>query len=116
MQIPFDRLVGKWGARFVLRGLAIYVAVYVALSLCGRYLDNVNSLQRLGIYCLCISDLEEWQPALGLVVVTHHVADMAGVQGRQEANVLGYCFLPLVLLDRQLFHPTRPYDIGGGAE
>ena len=85
--------------------LGIYIGIYVALSLCGKYQGNVGSLKRLGMDCSWISDQIEWQPAL--ITVTHGMPDIPE-ENHLSASTLGYCFLPLVLVDQVCFHPTKP--------
>jgi hypothetical protein len=107
MKLPIDRL---FRARFAMLAFGIYIGIYATLSLCGKYEGNVSSLKTLGIYCSCMSDHVEWQPAL--ITVTHGMLDGPGGTGHLCASALGYCFLPLVLVDQFCFHPTKPFSYG----
>ena len=109
MKIPFAWLFRLRAARVTLSVLAVYVGVYTVLSLCGEYRDNVGSLNRLGIITRGISDLEEWQPA-GVIVTRFPVAP--GQPRFRKASLLGYCFLPLVMVDQQYCHATKPITFG----
>jgi hypothetical protein len=109
LKIPFARLSQRRGARAALYVAAAYAGAYAVLSLCGQYRNNVGSLDRLGIHTRGISDLEEWQPA-GVIVA--HFPAVPGEPRLMTANVLGYCFLPLVMIDQQYCHATKPIRFG----
>ena len=83
---------------FVFGGL--YFASYLFLSFFGRYQVNSTSVEQIGRYCWPISDRDEWQPKLVVVVTWPYSQSLF-------ANPLGYFFLPAVYLDRLLVHPTR---------
>jgi hypothetical protein len=103
MKIPLAWLFRKpWVKASLI--ITAYVTLYATLSLCGQYKDNMASLQKLGIWCKCISDREEWQPAF--LTVTQFPRNALGREGRISASLTGYCFLPLVLIDRHYLHPT----------
>lgn len=89
----------RWPA-MLLSCLATYVGLYGLLSVGGRYQDNVSALDKLGPPCLCISDLDEWQPAL---VVAAHLPESAV----RKTNDLGLLFLPLVIIDQRYWHATK---------
>jgi len=106
MEIPFAWLFQARGVKPGLRILGAYVAVYAILSLLGHYQDNIGSLDKLGIITRGVSDREEWQPMF--IIVTRFP-----VQGsRSRANAPGRLFMPLVLMDQHLWHPTRPITYG----
>ena len=109
MKIPFAWLFRMKGARAALFVAAFYVGIYAMLSLCGGYRDNVGSLDGLGIHTRGISDLEEWQPAF--VIVTHYPA-APGHPRFRAASLLGYCFLPLAMIDQECCHATKPIKLG----
>ena len=109
MKIPFAWLFRTKRAKAGLLVTGVYVGTYVALSLVGQYWGNVESLDRIGIHTRGISDVEEWQPAF--VTVTHFPAP-PGRTHRMTANTLGYGFLPLVVLDQQYCHVTKPINAG----
>jgi len=109
MTIPFAWLFRTKTARATLLMAAVYVAVYTLLSLCGEYRDNIGSLDELGIITRGVPDLEEWQPAG--VIVAHYPA-APGQTRRMSANTIGYCFLPLVLVDQEYCHVTKPIKFG----
>src|SRR5438874_8861476 len=102
MAVPFAWLFRTRRARLCLLILSLYIACYAALSLCGRYQDNVSSLGELGIITRGVSDHQEWQPRF--VIVTR----FPGQASALRANIPGYLFLPLVLLDQRFCHRTQP--------
>jgi len=97
------------GARAALFVPAVYAGVYAMLSLCSEYRDNVGSLLRVGICIGGISDLEEWQPA---GVIVSHFPGAPGQPCTMAASFLGYCFLPLAMIDQEYCHGTKPIKIG----
>jgi len=104
MSVPFGWLCRSRKTKSAFWILAGYIGSYSVLSVCGQYQDNVSSLNKLGIYCKCVSDLNEWQPAF--IMVTHHPG-APGQFRKMSANIPGYCFLPLVLFDQNYIHPTK---------
>jgi len=102
MKIPFGWLFQARGMKPGLLMLGAYAAVYAVLSLLGRYQDNIGSLNNLGIIIKGVSDRQEWQPMF--IIVTR----FPGRGSRSRANVPGYLFTPLVLLDQHLCHKTQP--------
>jgi hypothetical protein len=109
MKIPFAWLFRTRRAKAALLIAAVYVCFYVVLSLCGEYRGNISSLERLGIITRGVSDVWEWQPAF--VVVTHY-PEAPGQPRFREASLLGYCFLPLVMIDQGYCHATKPIKFG----
>ncbi|SRR5258706_7409717 len=109
MKIPFAWLLNARGVKPGLLILGAYAAVYAVLSLLGHYQDNISSLNKLGIIIKGMSDREEWQPMF--IIVTR----FPGQGSRLRANAPGYLFIPLVLLDQHLCHPTKPIDYGKSA-
>ena len=84
--------------------LGLYVLIYVILSIAGEYDDNVSVLAKIEPPCLCISDLNEWQP---LFVVAAHSPPYGEKQNRRRAtNVLGFIFLLLLVLDQRFWHKS----------
>jgi hypothetical protein len=80
---------------------SLYLASYLFLSFFGRYQNNSTSFDQIGRgWCWPISDRDEWQPKLVIVVTWPYSQSLF-------ANPLGYFFLPAVYLDRLLVHPTR---------
>jgi hypothetical protein len=106
MKIPFAWLVRVRGMKAGLLVLGIYLAIYALLSLLGGYQDNVGSLDKLGIITKGMSDREEWQPMF--VIETR----FPGQGSHLRANLPGYFFMPLVLLDQHLWHVTKPITYG----
>jgi hypothetical protein len=84
--------------------LGVYFGSYLMLSLFGRYQDNMASLEKIHMGCLCISDRDEWQPKS--IIVT----SFPGNQSSLLASPLGYLYLPIVFFDRVSFHPTHYYE------
>ncbi len=83
---------------------AVYIGSYIVLSLAGRYEDNFGALAKISPACLCISDVDEWQPAF-LTVASF---SDAGMKEREiKANLGGYFYLPLVIADQHYWHVTR---------
>lgn len=109
MKIPFAWLFRTRRAKAGLLVAGLYLATYAALSLCGHYQGNVTSLDQIGIITRGVDDLDEWQPAF--VMVTHFPAP-PGQPRVRRANTLGLCFLPLVMLDQQYCHATKPITFG----
>jgi hypothetical protein len=106
MKTPFSWLFRFRGTKSGVRILGAYLAVYTGLSLLGRYQDNIESLDKLGIITKGMPDRNEWQPIL--IIITH----FPHRDSILRSNVPGYLFMPLVFLDRHLCHPTEPitYD------
>src|SRR5438128_1031015 len=104
MKMPFAWLFQARGMKPGLLILGAYVAVYAALSLLGHYQDNIRSLDDLGIITKGVPDREEWQPMF--IIMTRF--PWQGSPSR--ANVPGYLFTPLVLLDQHFCHKTQPYS------
>src|SRR5882762_1893935 len=102
MKIPFAWLFQARGMKPGLLIVGAYVAVYVLLSLLGHYQDNISSLNKLGIIIKGMSDREEWQPMFIIV------SRFPGQGSPSRANVAGYLFTPLVLLDQHFCHKTQP--------
>src|SRR5262245_3748982 len=94
MQVPFNWLFKARGVKPCLAIVGAYAAVYAALSFLGQYRDNLSSLDKLGIVTKGMPDRLEWQPMF--MIVTHFPRQNAALR----ANVPGYLFTPLVLLDR----------------
>jgi hypothetical protein len=109
MQIPFGWLIERRGMKPVLGIVGAYVAVYAALSLLGHYQDNLSSLKQLGIIIKGMPDRHEWQPMC--IIVTRFPGE--GYVSR--ANIPGYLFTPLVLLDQHLCHNTQPMESDAAA-
>jgi hypothetical protein len=109
MKIPFAWLLKARGIKPGVLILGAYAAVYAVLSLLGHYQDNIGSLDKLGIITRGMSDREEWQPIF--IMVTRFPAQGS----RLRANAPGYLFIPLVLLDQHLCHPTKPITYGKSA-
>ena len=91
--------------------LAVYIGVYVLLSLCGQYQGNVTSLSKLGLWIRGIPDREEWKPKF--LIITRFPGQ--NPPSFIHANNLGYCFLPLVFVDQQIWHVTQPTRFGSPA-
>src|SRR5437016_2188362 len=104
MKIPFAWLFQVRGIKPVLLIVGAYVAVYAVLSLLGHYQNNIRSLDTLGIITRGVPDREEWQPMF--VIMTR----FPGQGSHSRANVPGYLFTPLVLLDQHFCHKTQPID------
>jgi hypothetical protein len=109
MRVPFAWLFKARGIKPILGLASAYVAIYSVLSLLGHYQDNLSSLKQLGIMIKGIPDRHEWQPMF--TIVTH----FPGQDSASRANVPGYLFTPLVLLDQNFCHKTQPMGWDGSA-
>ncbi len=87
------------GIRLLVWSLFLYGLSYVALTLGGRYEDNVTTLSKINGPCLCISDKEYWQPA--------YIA-YASYSGKVYLNGPAIFYWPLVVFDQAFLHQTRP--------
>jgi len=102
MRALFKWLVGSRRVRFsFLIFIAVYIGIYAVLSSGGHYVDNVTSEEKIGIFCLCASDRDEWQPKA--VIVTGDSDSHFSL----FANPSGYFFMPLVYVDRLWIHHTK---------
>lgn len=81
-----------------LSAIFLYCTIYLILTGYGGYEDNVNTMAKVAQPCLCISDLELWQPKC--LCYTRY-------EGRVYANNLGYFFAPLIWLDQRYWHKTK---------
>jgi hypothetical protein len=87
----------------VLVSLGTYVLSYLVLSFNGAYGDNVSILAKIGTPCLCISDMNEWQP---LFISAAHLPEGDPLKRKLYTNYLGYLYMPLVVLDQTFWHKT----------
>jgi hypothetical protein len=78
----------------------MYVLTYVVLSSLGQY--RPVSLEVTNVAKFELNDPWIWHPA----GMNWHQQNQFGKPGI-VANLPGWVFLPLLLLDRQLVHPTR---------
>jgi len=104
MSIPFSWLFNTRRTKKIWLVTTIYLGLYAVLSLCGRYQDNMTSMESVGVYCMCTSDIDEWQPPF--IIVTHWPAGPGQVR-HMSASITGYLFLPLAWLDQKFWHPTK---------
>ena len=79
-----------------------YFVVYMFLTAFGRYEDNLTTLSKIYHDCLCISDLELWQPKY--VLFTRY-------NGRIYANTLGLIYSPLIFLDQKCWHKDKEFNL-----
>lgn len=101
------RAVPRSPRRFAEIGLvvaALYVGSYVALLAAGRYVPRPSGELRYE-NGFALLDRHEWRPA-GLV--WHR---WRGITGRYivDGNPPGWFYLPLLLIDRRLVHPTSEW-------
>ncbi len=83
--------------------LATYVAIYVSLSAFGAYRLKISGERRYAGIGLGLMDTDYWYPA---GIEWRRWKDVSG-KYRIDANPLGWFFLPLIFVDRQLVHPNR---------
>ena len=104
---------GSRKGRFVfLLCLAAYIAVYALLSSDGHYENNLSSLEKFG--CLrniamtlsMDADRDEWQPK-SVIVTSFPKGFRDPFLIHMHANLPGYCFMPLVCVDRMFIHKTK---------
>ena len=92
--------------KIALRVLSVYLLLYVVLSLTGGYIFTQSGQVRYG-GGLSVSDLQQWQPRFTFCQRFRQVDGSWTLR----ANVLGYVFAPLVLLDQTFIHRTvRLFD------
>ena len=102
VQMKFRMSLKEW-RKAVVVSLCTYVISYLLLSLSGAYGDNVSVLAKIDPPCLCISDMNEWQP---LFISAAHLPEGEPSQRKLHTNFLGYFFRPLIVLDQTLWHKT----------
>lgn len=82
--------------------LLLYLGSYIALSYSGEYGIAASRKLQTPLGSLSIPDTRQWQPkGLDLVVVK----DQNG-NWNWTGNTAGYVYSPLILIDRQLWHPS----------
>lgn len=99
-----------WLRYLKLSGLLVlcYVVTYTSLSLCGSYYWTISGKVRL--YGWGLRDNLEWSPAG--CEYTNYIA--IGGEQRKRKNLLGILFAPMIVIDRRLMHPSKPFEIGEG--
>lgn len=96
MRTPLKRRL-----KIALGVLALYVVVYVILSLSGGYILTESGQVRYSSG-LSVSDIHQWQPRL---VFCQRFQRIDG-SWSLRATFLGYVFAPLVLFDQTFVHET----------
>jgi hypothetical protein len=89
----------KWVSCFL---VVTYFVVYIVLTSFGAYEDNITTLAKIGKGCLCVSDLEFWQPRY--ILHTRY-------NGRRYSNTLGSIYLPLIFLDHKYWHKEKVFNL-----
>jgi hypothetical protein len=84
--------------------LLVYIMVYGVLSAFGSYTPSQSGKIRYPMG-LSITDVEVWRPPLVRLKI---YKDSNGII-QTSTNFLGWMFLPLELLDRRYWHPTKSY-------
>lgn len=79
----------------------LYCFAYLILTALGEYEDNVTTRAEVVDPCLCISDLEYWQP---------RYVSFTRFNGKRYANNLGHLFEPLIALDHAYWHRVRDFS------
>jgi hypothetical protein len=81
----------------------LYIISYAALSLLGSPAASQSGKLKY-MMGLSISDVEVWRPKFVYLKIYN------GLDGKTQisANTLGWIFLPLEILDRRYWHPTKP--------
>lgn len=88
----------------VLAALVLYLGIYVLLSLNGRYEWNQSGrLRYSGGLSMAITDEVRWQPALLLWEPYRSIDGSKKIR----ANLGGWIFAPLILLDQRWWHASR---------
>jgi peptidoglycan/LPS O-acetylase OafA/YrhL len=86
--------------------VALYVGVYILLSLSGGYILTQSGQVRYN-FGFSVSDLQQWQPRFTFCQRFRQVDGSWTLR----ANFLGYVFTPLALLDQTFVHRTvRLFD------
>ncbi len=94
--------------------LVAYLGSYVPLSLLGNY-EPVHSGETRLAKGKAVLDREVWQP-LWLTLVFHQRQDGTtalndeGSPDGAQTGLGGRVYMPLIMLDRRLFHPDRAHD------
>lgn len=96
----------------IIKGLIIalligYFAIYISLSLCGRYEMRMSGKNRWLLGGLASFDVYEWQPRY---LRMDFYTDVRGRIRLRESNVFGLVYCPLIAVDRVVWHKTRKVD------
>ncbi len=89
---------------FILLFFSAYLGLYIFLSYLGDYTPSQSGKRRHS-GGISITDLEVWQPKF-IVLNTYYSVD--GLRS-VKANIGGYLFYPLILIDRNTVHKTVSY-------
>ena len=80
-----------------------YIISYAALSFGGDYKVRASGKTRLPLFGVQIPDGQQWQPkGVRLTVVKNQESGWDW-----NGNALGLVYAPLVILDRQFWHPDK---------
>lgn len=82
---------------------ALYVGSYAALSACGRYVVRPSGERRWPGTGMAVMDTSLWTPA---GVRWERRRSVTG-DSIFDGNLLGWCFLPVLWVDRTAIHPKR---------
>ena len=83
--------------------LSIYVFTYVTLSLSGAYAISQTGAARFTNSGQVVNDVSVWRPKFLRLKIS--LNERGGVE--REANLAGWFFYPLELVDRRYWHPTK---------
>ncbi|MEM6822348.1 MAG: hypothetical protein AAF558_10455 [Verrucomicrobiota bacterium] len=83
--------------------LLIYFGVYAGISSMGEYKAAASGNIKTPLIPINIADTRQWHPKFAELNVYKNSEDNWTWTG----NTAGYVFAPLILLDRQFWHPTE---------
>ena len=88
----------------VAAAFAVYLGSYAILSATGEYVPATSGETRW-FNGLGVTDIRIWQPRF----CHWHRWKSASGEMTFDANPGGYLYLPLILIDRAILHPTEKY-------
>lgn len=83
--------------------LIVYVVSYAVLSVAGEYEVRASGKAKLPLFGIHLPDGQQWQPK-GVRLTVYKNQDESW---DWNGNAPGLIYAPLVLLDRQFWHPDK---------
>ena len=78
---------------------ASYVISYFLLTSFGRYEDSYSAIGKIIGPCLCMSSIEQWQPAYTVFATNN--------SGKIYTNIFGKLYYPLIVTDQDTWHLNK---------